>query len=426
VKALVIGTGGREHALVRALSRDPDVEEVHAAPGNPGMAALATLHEVDPMSGPSVAGLAQELGVDLVVVGPEAPLVAGVADAVTGAGITCFGPSREAARLEGSKAFAKDVMNAAGVPTADARACSTPGEVAAALDAFGAPYVVKDDGLAAGKGVVVTSDRDEALAHAAACQRVVVEEYLDGPEVSLFAITDGVTVVPMQPAQDFKRIFDGDRGPNTGGMGAYTPLPWAPAELVDQVLRDVLQPTVDELARRGTPFRGLLYAGLALTSRGVRVVEFNARFGDPETQPLLALLDSPLSPLLVGAATGTLASVPPPTWKDGAAVTVVMASRGYPESSSKGDVIVGCETLDGEEDVHVIHAGTARNADGHLVTAGGRVLAVTAVGRDVADARAKAYEGVASISFPGAQWRHDIAAPPLVEEGRLAARHETR
>ena len=425
MKALVIGTGGREHALVRALSRDPGVDEVHAAPGNPGMAALATLHDVDPMSGAAVAGLSQQLGVDLVVVGPEAPLVAGVADVVTAAGITCFGPSREAARLEGSKAFAKDVMKGAGVPTADARLCSTPGEVAAALDAFGAPYVVKDDGLAAGKGVLVTSDRDEALAHAAACERVVVEEYLDGPEVSVFAITDGVTVVPLQPAQDFKRIFDGDRGPNTGGMGAYTPLPWAPTDLVDQVLRDVLRPTVDELARRGTPFRGLLYAGLALTSRGVRVVEFNARFGDPETQPLLALLDSPLSPLLVGAATGTLHDVPAPVWKDGAAVTVVMASRGYPESSSSGDVIVGCETLDHEEDVHVIHAGTARDAEGHLVTAGGRVLAVTAVGRDVADARARAYEGVASISFPGAQWRHDIAAPPLVEEGRLAARHET-
>jgi phosphoribosylamine--glycine ligase len=410
VKALVIGTGGREHALALALSRDPGVTEVHAAPGNPGIAAVATLHPVDPMSGEAVAALAVALGADLVVVGPEAPLVAGVADAVTAAGITCFGPSATAARLEGSKEFAKDVMAAAGVPTAAAHACSTPDEVAAALDAFGPPYVVKDDGLAAGKGVLVTDDREAALAHAAGCGRVVVEEYLDGPEVSLFAITDGATVLPMLPAQDFKRIHDGDRGPNTGGMGAYTPLPWAPADLVDDVLRDVLQPTVDELARRGTPFRGLLYAGLALTARGVRVVEFNARFGDPETQPLLALLDSPLSPLLVGAATGTLHDVPPLAWKPGAAVTVVMASRGYPESSSSGDVIVGCETLDVEDDVHVIHAGTARDAEGRLVTAGGRVLAVTAVGADVADARAKAYEGVVSISFPGAQWRHDIAA----------------
>ncbi|HEX4688583.1 MAG TPA: phosphoribosylamine--glycine ligase [Nocardioides sp.] len=406
---LVIGTGGREHALARALAADPGVESVHAAPGNPGMAVSATLHDVDAMDGPAVAGLAAALGVGLVVIGPEAPLVAGVADAVRAAGILCFGPTASAARLEGSKAFAKEVMTAAGVPTAAAHVCTTSDEVAAALDAFGPPYVVKDDGLAAGKGVVVTDDRQRALDHAAACARVVVEEYLDGPEVSLFGLSDGTTVYPLQPAQDFKRIHDGDRGPNTGGMGAYTPLAWAPEGLVDEVLRRVLQPTVDEMARRGTPFAGLLYAGLALTSSGVRVVEFNVRFGDPETQPLMALLDSSLLPLLLGAATGTLADVPPPRWKTGAAVTVVMASKGYPETSSKGDVIVGTETLTRDPAVHVIHAGTAI-ADGHLVTAGGRVLAVTAVGSDVADARAKAYEGVAMISFPGAQWRRDIAA----------------
>ncbi|HEY3528719.1 MAG TPA: phosphoribosylamine--glycine ligase [Nocardioides sp.] len=411
---LVIGTGGREHALVRALAADAGVETVHAAPGNPGMAAQATLHEIEPMDGAAVAALAAGLGVGLVVVGPEAPLVAGVADAVRSRGVPCFGPSAEAARLEGSKAFAKDVMTAAGVPTAEARVCTTAEEVAAALDAFGPPYVVKDDGLAAGKGVVVTDDRRLATDHAAACDRVVVEEYLDGPEVSVFALcgwneANGPTVYPLQPAQDFKRIHDGDVGPNTGGMGAYTPLTWAPPDLVDEVTRTVLRPTVDEMARRGTPFSGLLYAGLALTSRGVRVVEFNVRFGDPETQPLLALLDSPLSPLLLGAATGRLADVPPPRWKPGAAVTVVLASKGYPETSSKGDVVVGTETLAHDPAVHVIHAGTAL-ADGHLVTAGGRVLAVTAVGSDVADAREKAYEGVATISFPGAQWRRDIAA----------------
>jgi phosphoribosylamine--glycine ligase len=411
VDVLVVGTGGREHALVRKLATDPGVERVHAAPGNPGMAAVATLHDVDPMDGPAVGRLAAELNVGLVVIGPEAPLVAGVADAVRAAGVTCFGPTAEAARLEGSKAFAKEVMTAAGVPTAEARVCSTSDEVEAALDAFGPPYDVKDDGLAAGKGVVVTDERQAARDHAAACGRVVVEEYLDGPEVSIFAVSDGTTVYPLQPAQDFKRIHDGDQGPNTGGMGAYTPLTWAPVDLVDEVQRTVIQPTVEEMARRGTPFAGLLYAGLAVTSRGVRVVEFNVRFGDPETQPLLALLDSPLLPLLLGAATGTLAEVPPPTWKPGAAVTVVMASKGYPESSSKGDVIVGTETLDRDPAVHVIHAGTAR-ADGRLVTAGGRVLAVTAVGVDVADARAKAYEGVAMISFPGAQWRRDIAAGP--------------
>ena len=414
VDVLVIGTGGREHALARALAADPGVDAVHAAPGNPGMTAVARLHEVDAMDGEAVARLATELGAGLVVVGPEAPLVAGVADAVRAAGIPCFGPSIGAARLEGSKAFAKEVMTAAGVPTADARVCTTPDEIVAALDAFGPPYVVKDDGLAAGKGVVVTDDRQLAESHAQACDRVVIEEFLDGPEVSVFALcgwnaADGATVYPLQPAQDFKRIHDGDQGPNTGGMGAYTPLAWAPDGLVDEVTRTVIQPTVDELARRGTPFAGLLYAGLALTSRGVRVVEFNVRFGDPETQPLLALLDAPLSPLLLGAATGTLAEVPPPAWKTGAAVTVVMASKGYPESSSAGDVIVGTETLIRDPFVHLIHAGTAL-VDGQLVTAGGRVLAVTAVGTDVQDARAKAYEGVAMISFPGAQWRRDIAA----------------
>jgi phosphoribosylamine--glycine ligase len=410
VKTLVIGTGGREHALALALSRDPSVTEVHAAPGNPGMSAVATLHPVDPMSGQDVADLAERLAVDLVVVGPEAPLVAGVADAVRDRGISCFGPSAEAAQLEGSKAFAKDVMAGADVPTALAHVCVTEEEAAAALDAFGPPYVVKDDGLAAGKGVVVTDDRAAALAHAVSCERVLVEEYLDGPEVSLFAITDGSTVYPLLPAQDFKRIFDNDEGPNTGGMGAYTPLPWAPHGLVDEVRERVLQPTVDELARRGVRFSGLLYAGLALTERGVRVVEFNARFGDPETQALLALLDSPPGVLLKAAADGVLDDVAPPRWKPGAAVTVVMASAGYPETSRSGDVIRGIEGVDAQPDIDVIHAGTALDDDGRLVTAGGRVLAVTAVGDDIAHARVRAYQGVTAISFDGAQWRHDIAS----------------
>ena len=404
---LVIGTGGREHALVRALVADTGVDRVHAAPGNPGMAAHATLHAVDPMDGEAVAALARALGVGLTVIGPEAPLVAGVADAVRAAGVPCFGPTAAAARLEGSKAFAKDMMTAAGVPTARAQVCTTAPEVVAALATYGPPYVVKDDGLAAGKGVIVTDERRLALDHATACGRVVIEEYLDGPEVSLFGLTDGATVYPLIPAQDFKRIHDGDEGPNTGGMGAYTPLTWLPDDLVDEVTRTVLQPTVDEMARRGAPFAGLLYAGLALTPRGVRVVEFNARFGDPETQVLLPLLDSPLSPLLLGAATGTLADVPPPAWKPGAAVTVVMASKGYPESSSKGDAITGVDDL--PDDVHVIQAGTAIQ-DGELVTAGGRVLAVTGVGQDISHARATAYAGVAAVDFPGAQWRTDIAA----------------
>ncbi|WP_372727299.1 phosphoribosylamine--glycine ligase [Nocardioides sp.] len=406
---LVIGTGGREHALARALAHDPTVAAVHAAPGNPGMAEVAELHDVDALSGEAVADLAVELGADLVVVGPEGPLVAGVADAVTARGIACFGPSGAAARLEGSKAFAKEVMEAAGVPTATAYACTTPEQVAAALDEFGPPYVVKDDGLAAGKGVVVTEDRQEAVDHAAGCERVVIEEYLDGPEVSLFAITDGRTVYPLQPAQDFKRISDGDQGPNTGGMGAYTPLPWAPEGLVQEVLDTVLQPTVDEMAARGTPFAGLLYAGLALTSRGTRVVEFNARFGDPETQPLMALLDSPLAPLLLGAATGTLADVPPPSWKPGAAVAVVLASKGYPASATSGAVIDGIDRAEQLDGVHVIQAGTARSGD-DLVTAGGRVLAVIGTGPDVAAAREAAYAGVGTVEFEGVQHRTDIAA----------------
>jgi phosphoribosylamine---glycine ligase len=409
VRTLVIGAGGREHALALALSRDANVTEVHAAPGNPGMAAVATLHDVDPMDGAAVAALATGIAADLVVVGPEAPLVGGVADTVREAGVACFGPTAEAARIEGSKAFAKDVMAAAGVPTAMARVCEGAEEVADALDSFGAPYVVKDDGLAAGKGVVVTDDREAALAHAKGCDRVVVEEYLDGPEVSLFAITDGETVYPLQPAQDFKRVGDGDEGPNTGGMGAYTPLPWAPGDLVDEVRRRVLEPTVAEMARRGTPFQGLLYAGLALTKRGVRVVEFNARFGDPETQALLQRLDSPLGVLLQAAAEGRLDDVDPPRWRGGAAVAVVVAAEGYPEVPRKGDVIHGVEKADALEGVDVIHAGTARAGD-ELVTAGGRVLAVTAVGDDVADARTRAYAGVDLIEIDGAHHRTDIAA----------------
>ncbi len=409
-RVLVVGGGGREHALALALSRDPGVTEVHAAPGNPGMAAVATLHAVDPVDGTAVADLAERVGAALVVIGPEAPLVAGVADAVRDRGIACFGPSAAAARLEGSKAFAKEVMAAAGVPTAEARVCATSEEAAAALDAFGAPYVVKDDGLAAGKGVVVTDDRAEALAHAEACDRVVIEEYLDGPEVSLFAITDGTMVVPLLPAQDFKRALDGDAGPNTGGMGAYTPLPWAPAGLVEEVTELVLQPTVDEMRRRGTPFAGLLYAGLALTHRGTRVVEFNARFGDPETQPLMALLASPLATLLRSAADGTLADLGPLMWQDGAAVAVVVAAANYPGTPRTGDRVEGLEAAGDIDGVDVIHAGTALDGDGAVVTAGGRVLAVTAVGFDVADARAKAYAGVDALSVAGSHHRTDIAA----------------
>ncbi|WKX71229.1 phosphoribosylamine--glycine ligase [Streptomyces sp. XD-27] len=412
MKVLVIGGGAREHALCRSLSLDPDVTALHCAPGNAGIAELATLHAVDAVDGAAVADLAASLEADLVVVGPEAPLVAGVADAVRDRGIPAFGPSAEAARLEGSKAFAKDVMASAGVPTARSYVCTTPEEIDEALDAFGAPYVVKDDGLAAGKGVVVTSDVEQARAHALACERVVIEEFLDGPEVSLFAITDGETVLPLQPAQDFKRAYDADEGPNTGGMGAYSPLPWADPRLVDEVLETVLQPTVDELRRRGTPFSGLLYAGLAITSRGVRVIEFNARFGDPETQVVLARLKTPLASVLLNAATGNLAAEPPLRWSDGAAVTVVIASHNYPGTPRTGDPISGLEEV-AEQDgpkAYVLHAGTKRDeAAGQVVSAGGRVLSVTATGSDLATARERAYRAVGRITLPGSHHRTDIA-----------------
>lgn len=410
MKVLVIGGGAREHALCRSLSLDPDVTALHCAPGNAGIAEVAELHPVDQLDGEAVARLATELGAELVVVGPEAPLVAGVADAVRAVGIPAFGPSQEAALLEGSKAFAKDVMAGAGVPTARSYVCTTPEEIDEALDAFGAPYVVKDDGLAAGKGVVVTEDVEKARAHALACDRVVIEEYLDGPEVSLFAITDGVTVLPLRPAQDFKRALDGDEGPNTGGMGAYSPLPWADPKLVDEVMDSVLQPTVDELRRRGTPFSGLLYAGLAITSRGVRVIEFNARFGDPETQVVLARLKTPLAGVLLHSANGTLDDQAPLSWSDDAAVTVVIASHNYPETPRTGDPVEGLDAVAEQDAPHayVLHAGTKRDGDA-IVSAGGRVLSVTATGTDLAQARERAYAAVGRIRLDGSQHRTDIA-----------------
>ncbi|MFI9205799.1 phosphoribosylamine--glycine ligase [Streptomyces sp. NPDC053048] len=410
MKVLVIGGGAREHALCRSLSLDPDVTALHCAPGNAGIAEVAEVHTVDALDGAAVAGLAASLGADLVVIGPEAPLVAGVADVLRERGFPVFGPSAEAARLEGSKAFAKDVMASANVPTARSYVCTTPDEIDAALDAFGAPYVVKDDGLAAGKGVVVTSDLAAAREHALACSRVVIEEFLDGPEVSLFAITDGETVLPLQPAQDFKRALDADEGPNTGGMGAYSPLPWADPKLVDEVLRTVLQPTVDELRRRGTPFSGLLYAGLAITSRGVRVIEFNARFGDPETQVVLARLKTPLASVLLNAATGNLAAEPPLRWSDSAAVTVVIASHNYPGTPRTGDVIEGLTEAAEVDRAYVLHAGTAHDAEGRVVSAGGRVLSVTATGDDLTRARTRAYEAVSRIHLDGSHHRTDIAA----------------
>ncbi|HYN94279.1 MAG TPA: phosphoribosylamine--glycine ligase [Pilimelia sp.] len=404
MRVLVVGGGGREHALALGLAADPAVDHLIAAPGNPGIAAVADLRDVTATDPAAVTALAVAESVDLVVIGPEAPLVAGVADAVRAKGIACFGPSGAAARLEGSKAFAKEIMVAAGVPTARSYACADADAAARALAEFGPPYVVKSDGLAAGKGVVVTADREQALAHAADCGQVVIEEFLAGPEVSLFVVTDGEAAVPLLPAQDFKRVGDGDTGPNTGGMGAYAPLPWLPDGLVDDVLGRVVHPTLAAMRERGTPFAGLLYVGLALTSAGPKVIEFNARFGDPETQVVLPLLASPLGRLLHAAATGTLAEHPPLRWRDGAVVTVVVAAHGYPVAPRTGDVISGGDAPG------VIHAGTARrDGDGALVSAGGRVLCATATGPDLPVARAAAYEVVAGVALAGAHHRTDIA-----------------
>ena len=412
MKVLLIGSGGREHALAAALNRDPKLEELHVAPGNPGIGEIALCHRLDIKDNNAILSLAQSLKVDLVVVGPEVPLVNGVADVLAKAKIPCFGPSKAAAQLEGSKDFAKQVMRDAGVPTAKSYTCNSKEEIEKALDAFGAPYVVKHDGLAAGKGVVVTDDRALALEHALQSSQVVIEEFLDGPEVSLFGISDGHYVLPMQPAQDFKRAFDGDLGPNTGGMGAYSPLPWAPDEIIEETLSQVLNPTVQEMAARGTPFVGLLYAGLALTSHGTRVIEFNARFGDPETQVLLPRLNSPLAQLLLAAATGKLKEFGDLNWSDESAVTVVLASQGYPAAPASGEPIMGIKPNDHS---FVFHAGTAIR-DGILHSAGGRVLTITGIGSDLTEARDAAYRTISQISLAGSHYRSDIALNASVAE----------
>lgn len=420
MRVLVIGSGAREHALLLALKRDPGVEALAIAPGNAGTATLAEQHDVDVASSDEVVALARKFGADLVVIGPEVPLVLGVADALRAAGIACFGPSKDAARIEGSKAFAKDVMSAAGVRTAVSEIVDNPARLDAALDRFGPAagqqaWVVKDDGLAAGKGVVVTPDRDTARAHAASLldggHPVLLESFLDGPEVSLFCVVDGETVVPLLPAQDFKRVGDGDAGPNTGGMGAYAPLSWLPAEVAGRIVTEIVEPVAAELVRRGSTFSGLLYAGLAITSNGPAVVEFNCRFGDPETQAVLALLDSPLGELLNAAATGTLAEFGALSWQDGAAVSVVIAAENYPGRPRVGDVITGSEAAG------VLHAGTARRDDGAVVSSGGRVLSVVGTGADLDAARAAAYSIAESIRLPGSHFRTDIGL--AAAEGRI-------
>ncbi|MBM7501577.1 phosphoribosylamine--glycine ligase [Brachybacterium muris] len=433
MKILVIGSGGREHAIIRRLAADSPAPDLHAAPGNPGIAALATCHEVTVGDLDAQVELARRLEVDLVVVGPEAPLVAGLADRLSEAGIPAFGPTAAAAMLEGSKSFAKEVMASAGVPTAASVTANDEDTLVAGLDRVNplgdVPFVVKADGLAAGKGVVVTTDREAALAHGRAVVvaggSVVLEEYLDGPEVSLFCVCDGQRVVPLAPAQDFKRALDGDKGPNTGGMGAYSPLPWAPEDLVDEVVRTVAQPTVDEMARRGTPFAGILYCGLALTARGVRVVEFNARFGDPETQVVLERLASPFGELLLAAARGDLREAEAPRWSDDAAVAVVVASAGYPAEARLGDRITGIEDAE-TTGAHVLHAGTALREDGTLVSSGGRVLAVVGTGEDLQAARQVAMAGVERIVLQGSLHRTDIALVAARNEGVEGGQNDER
>lgn len=420
MRVLVIGSGAREHALLLGLRKDPAVDFVAVAPGNAGTAAIADQYDVDVASPAEVIALAQRIDADLVVIGPEVPLVRGVADAVRAAGIACFGPSADAARIEGSKAFAKDVMTAAEVRTAVSETVDSPADLDAALNRFGPAagqpaWVVKDDGLAAGKGVVVTADRAVAREHAVECLEsghpVLLESYLDGPEVSLFCLVDGTTVVPLLPAQDFKRVGDGDTGPNTGGMGAYAPLPWLPDDVVAAIVRDVVEPVAAEMVRRGCPFSGLLYAGLAITSQGPAVVEFNCRFGDPETQAVLALLESPLAELLQATATGKLAEFPALRWRDGYAVTVVLAAENYPGRPRIGEVIVGAGGAG------VLHAGTARREDGAVVSSGGRVLSVVGTGADLNAARESAYRTLSSIQLPGSRFRGDIAL--AAAQGRM-------
>jgi len=403
MKILLVGSGGREHALALGLQADSACTELHAAPGNPGIAEFATLHSVAITDNAALAALAQSLAVDLVVIGPEVPLVNGAADAIRAVGIPVFGPSKAAAQLEGSKDFAKSVMRDAGVPTAHSYTCTTEAEINKALDEFGTPYVVKDDGLAAGKGVVVTNDREIALAHALSCDRVVIEEFLDGPEISLFGISDGRNILAMEPAQDFKRAFDGDEGPNTGGMGAYSPLPWAPENIVEETYEKVLAPVIAEMAARGTPFVGLLYAGLALTEDGLKVIEFNARFGDPETQVLIPRLATPLATLLYNAATDNLDDAVL-NWRDESAVTIVLASEGYPESPKTGSEI----SLPARSDAFIYHAGTT-STNGRLISSGGRVLTVTGLGKNLTEARSQAYQTLKTVTLDKSFYRSDIA-----------------
>lgn len=411
MRILVLGSGAREHAIITSLLSEVEKHEIIAAPGNAGIGTIVETVSLDPSNGAVVAEYAAENGIELIVVGPEAPLIAGVADASRRQNVPVFGPGKQAAQLEGSKAFAKRVMEAAGVPTGRATRAENIVEVESAMNDYGAPYVIKADGLAAGKGVLVTDDAAAARVHAEYWLQhggVLVEEFLDGQEVSLFFLCDGENVLPLEPAQDYKRALDGDEGPNTGGMGAYSPLPWLPAGFVDEVTKTVALPTVHQLATEGTPFIGLLYCGLIVTSKGIRVIEFNARFGDPETQVVLPRLETPLSSLLLAAATGSLGGLPKPKFSSDVAVAVVLASEGYPEEPITGRPIRGLEAAGAVEGVTIAHAATARS-DSQFVATGGRVLSVVAKAPSFADARKRAYEALGQIELQGSHYRSDIA-----------------
>jgi len=416
MRLLVVGGGGREHALAWKLAQNPTVDKIFALPGNPGIADLAECLQADVNDAQTIGNLAEDLGIDLTVIGPEAPLVAGVADELESRGLAVFGPSKAAARIEGSKGWAKEILQKANAPTARARSFTDVAEATAFLDELSPPYVVKADGLAAGKGVYICEDRPAAVRALDDClvvgrfgdagSTVVVEEFLEGEELSLFCMSDGRTVLPLAPAQDFKRAHEGDTGPNTGGMGAYSPVPHMPSDVVERAMKEIFEPVVAQMEREGARFRGLLYGGLMITSDGPKVLEFNCRFGDPETQVVLPRLESDLAELMLACVEGNL-SYYKPSWKPDACVTVVLASEGYPGEYETGKEIRGLDVVAAMKDVFVFHAGTKKRK--RVVTAGGRVLAVSALGPDLAQARARAYDAVAAIDFRGKQFRSDIA-----------------
>ncbi|HJT37330.1 MAG TPA: phosphoribosylamine--glycine ligase [Actinomycetota bacterium] len=425
MRILVVGGGGREHALAWKLAENPTVDKMFAAPGNAGIAEIAECFQADPTDAETMANLAEDLGIDLTVIGPEGPLVAGLADELASRGLPVFGPTKAAARIEGSKAWAKEVMAKAGVPTARSKNFTEIGGATEYLDDLAPPYVVKADGLASGKGVYICADKDEAARALEEClvsarfgaagSTVVVEEFLEGEELSLFCLTDGRTVLPLVPAQDFKRAYDNDEGPNTGGMGAYSPVPHMPEDVVERAVREIFEPVVRQLEREGARFQGLLYGGLMVTADGPKVLEFNCRFGDPEAQVVLPRLESDLAEPMLACAEGNLAPYAP-RWRTSACVTVVLASGGYPGEYETGKEIKGLTEAASMSNVFLFHAGTRRRRK--LVTAGGRVLAVSALGADLAQARARAYDAVEAIDFKGKQFRTDIALRASEMEGK--------